>query len=177
MTTRPNTKTGTESAAEMKYWQEWADKSPDIIRAAANQLQSDVKRASPMVNAGFIAVGAALGIATFTKMIRGKWKILSGIGAAGSLILGIVDAEGPIGNIAQQNRNYADKLAVNPVLRQEVAEYLASNVTAEDIQKNGIDAAVKSNLTALAMDKVDVNIDPTAKYLRKSPTIQAMHSR
>ena len=130
------------SPAEARFWQEQAQKAPAALRemtATLNRVNADFRP----YQVGGVAVGAILGGATFTKYVPGKWKWVSGIGAAASLLVGVL--AGKVRSVNDANERYmqyADGLEKDPQLQQQLAQFLSAHVTADDIQRKGIENAV-----------------------------------
>ncbi len=140
------------SPAETQFWQEWAEKAPALIRSNGIENLEKFQSSAGAYKMGSVALGAALGAATFTKYISGRWKYLSGSAAAASLIF--ASAMAGMQTIGNNTKNrmlaYADALEHSPALQQQLAMHLSSSVTA-DIAASGIENAVLNQAAALAL--------------------------
>lgn len=132
------------SPAEARFWAEWADKAPGLLRDQTAKLLP----AGPSGRNGgqlfSMGLGVALGIATLTRAVPGKWKILSGAAAGAALgavpLLG--DPPDPAARLRDSLAIYADALERDQGLRARLADYLSSHVTANGIQAHGVGTAV-----------------------------------
>lgn len=132
------------SPNEQKFWQEQAARAPQLIKTEIAPVTNNFSNALMPLKIGGIGLGAALGAATFTKHIKGKWKYASGAAAIASAGIGAFM------HLVQQNGDTlfegivtrADMLANDSALRDKLAHYLSTNVKAEDIQSRGLDRAV-----------------------------------
>lgn len=141
------------SPNEAKFWQEWAAKAPGLIRVQSSESIRQFQSAVTPYKVGGIGLGAALGIATFTKHIPGYWKILSGAVAGGALAFGLAvgSAQGAIGQTEEIVKSYANALEKSPELREQLAHALSASVTAEQIQQVGIEKAVAQQAVAMGI--------------------------
>ena len=144
------------SPNEAKFWSDWADKAPTIIRSEdAESVRMFRSRMLPVVVGG-VGLGAALGIASFTKYVHGYWKILTGVAAigafAGSMIVG--NALNVVAKTSGPFEDFANVLEQRPELRRQLADTLSRTVTKEDIQKLGIEKAVTDRITEFAITMV-----------------------
>lgn len=142
------------SPAETKFWQEWADKMPALIpKQTEKNLANFDAEATPYKIAG-VTMGAALSAATFTKLVPGKWKWASGAAAlasfAGAYLMHSIRANAiPIYRAIE---SYAQALGQRPELRQQLANALSVNVTAEKIQAMGLERAVVNEAINVGME-------------------------
>ena len=140
------------SPAEAKFWQEWAEKAPVLLRTAGVSVVNDVHKDMAFYKIGGIALGAALGGASFTNYIQGKWKWAARGAAAlalgASLLLDV--SQGFSGFNEASMRNFADALEKDPNLRNQLAISLSANITAEHIQEMGIEKAVLQTVLGFA---------------------------
>jgi hypothetical protein len=145
-------KTEIITPGEAKFWDEWAAKTPALLRAQNEEIPDKLKeRPNPFRMTG-LGVGAVLGILSFTKLVPGKWKWVSAAGAFGAASAGLYlgaktdmvqDAfEQSLPMVKKSIGEYADALDRDANLRQALAGYLSSNISAADIQSRGIEAAV-----------------------------------
>lgn len=141
-------KGGAISEAEMKTWNEWADKTPNLLRAQLNAIPEPTGGGlmAPLISVG---LGAALTVASFTSYIPGKWKIASGLGAVGAGALGLYlgsQAGDPAGCVPPEIKkpflDYADALDRDPNLRRQLADYLAAHMTDDAVEGRPIEVAV-----------------------------------
>jgi len=132
------------SPAEMKFWQEQADKAAGIIRKESAALLDKHETRVSHYKYGTVAVGAALGAATFTGYVPGKWKWASGIASAGALALSAVMFTAPSITDAGKRlySEYAKMIDENPEMRKQLANYYSSTISADMVQELGIDKAV-----------------------------------
>ncbi|MDX2072771.1 MAG: hypothetical protein SFX19_00205 [Alphaproteobacteria bacterium] len=132
------------SHAEAKFWQEQAARAPSLLRQKLDQNFDKAMSAFTAYKVGGVALGGALGVATFTKAIPGRWKWASGVASALSLGFGLL--MGGVQNVSRPMKqgllNYADALEKSPELQQKLADFLSSTVTAEQIQHGGLEAVV-----------------------------------
>ncbi len=135
---------GDISPAEAKFWQEWAEKAPNLIRGKIGGFLDKMNTNVVPYKVGSVALGAALGGATLTKYVPGQWKWASGIGAAASLAAAMLmeSVQVASGRTKQAFLDYADALERDPALKQRLAGLLSSTVTAENIQSKGLEHAV-----------------------------------
>lgn len=132
------------SPAEAKFWQEWADKAPAIIRQDVAKHMAKANDAMIPYTVGSIALGALLSLGMLGA--KGKWgKGLfaagSAAGVAGGLYLHFGQRQRSV-DVGGRNLKCADEIENNPVLREELARVLEKTITAEDIQRYGIEEAV-----------------------------------
>lgn len=149
--------------AEMKFWDEWAQKSPALVRNADTQLAQEIPQGGkPGLKAATIGLGVALGIASLTRAVPGRWKWVSGTAAVGSAALGIYadrqskqaenKARSALPQLKESFASYAAALEQNPDLRKMLAEYLSNTVTAQEIQAFGIQDAVTARTLEFGFD-------------------------
>jgi len=146
------------SPAEAKFWQEQAERAPALLRHFIQEDTGKLKSSMQIYKISGIALGAALGIASFTKYIPGKWKIASGLGAAASLLAGTMagSTQKASDDIQHMFISFADMLEKNPQARSSVASRLQQAVTADDIQQFGLDKAIALRMSDLAMEVATV---------------------
>lgn len=153
------------SPGEAKFWREWAQKSPDLLRKEfGSALDGDTIFSGR--NIGF-SLGVVLAGASFTKYIPGKWKILSGIGAAGSLLAGwaVSEVERVVKPAIKAQKAFIEELGKNPELQEELANYLAKNVTADAIRKDGLERAVINQAGGFGLTTPYFKQHAPSKYL------------
>jgi len=131
------------SPAEAKFWQEWADKMPALVRDN-EQIMIGLKAEMTPYKTAMVAVGAALGVATFTKYVKGNWKWATGLSAVGAFASAAHSSyiQSGIKERIQSNLGYAEMLERDPRMREQLAQFLSTHVTADKIQRYGIEDAV-----------------------------------
>lgn len=135
----------------MKFWREWAERAPALVRAGIEQVEYQAIQPYTPLKTALAAVGCLLGVASFTKYVPGKWKWISGLGSAGSL-MGAVSIGSK--NVLETHflNDYANCLEGDPALRKELAQYLSDHVTSDSIQSLGIEKVVAVNAMAFIKD-------------------------
>ena len=131
------------SPAEAKFWQEYADKMPSLVRDNEQIIMGFKDNLTPY-KVAMTALGAALGLATFTKHVKGNWKWATGLSAAGAFASAARSAyiQSGMGERIQSNLAYAEELERDPKIRQQLAQFLSTHVTADKIQRYGLENAV-----------------------------------
>lgn len=159
------------SPAEAKFWQEWADKTPALIRMGGEKLGQANSWMSSAQIAG-VAMGAALTIASFTKQVPGKWKWASGLAAATSFTgaWAASQMKPALANEQQAFLNYADALEKSPELKAQLADFLGKTVNAEMIQMGGIGYAVGDQ--ALAFGR-QIQMIPDSRPMNENNLLSA----
>ncbi len=132
------------SPAEARFWQEWADKVPGLMRTQVQGFSNKFNSILTPWKVGGVVLGTTLGVASFTKAVPGKWKWVSGGAAVASLTTSYVASlfQRASMQVDKVRANYADTLERDPELRQKLADFLSSTVTADKIQDFGIEYAV-----------------------------------
>ena len=139
------------SPTEAKFWQEWADKAPNMLRQAGQEFDKFNGKLYLAQSVG-MAAGVALGVATFSpyKYVPGKWKWATSVGAVASLAGAWFAGKGQ--HTMKQSKEmylkYADMLEKSPVLKQQLADYYAAHITGEQIQMAGIGMVVGNQMVA-----------------------------
>jgi hypothetical protein len=146
------------TAAEMKFWNECADKASSLIRREINNIPDqpkDLPHVSSGYTGGMVALGAVLGGLSFSRFIPGKWKWLSGaasvasLGGAVAINSRVNAANAEIESSAQMVAvmkqglsNYASVLDNDPATRAKLAQYFSDNITAQEITQHSLEAAL-----------------------------------
>ena len=132
------------SPAEAKFWQEWAQKAPVLIRSKGLDVTNKATSYLSFSRNTAVGIGAALGVATLSKFVSGKWKALTG-GASGiSFVSAVVfnKMRNATLDMHMSSVNALNDLENDPNMRMRLAEYLSNNVTADKIKAHGIENAV-----------------------------------
>jgi hypothetical protein len=139
------------SPAEARFWDEWAAKAPALVRRNIAQINPPAFMAA---GAAGVALGVVLGVASFSKKVPGKWKILTGGTAIGSALAGALGmgVANSLGVVSQRYREFADRLEASPELQKDLAAYLSSHIDAQTVGQNGIERAVMMQTSQFAHD-------------------------
>ena len=132
------------SPNEAKFWAEQAQRAPALIQQEILTTKKSFLDKIQMGTMASIGFGSAMTVATFSKYTSGKWKLLTGAAAAasfvGSYMVSVMNRS--FNATEQEFTAYANALATNPNLSNGLADFLSKTVTAENIQKVGLDKAV-----------------------------------
>jgi hypothetical protein len=142
------------SPAEAKFWREQADKASALLRESAVRDLSGTYQVAGAYKVSGVALGTALGLATFTKYVPSKWKWLSGAAAGASMAFGVASGvlQGRTSQMQQRVLGYADALERDPAMKEQLANWLSSFVTA-DMAHAGIEKAVAEQAVAMALHR------------------------
>jgi len=132
------------SPNEHEFWREQAVRAPQLLRAELEPAMEKLGSALMPYKIGGIGLGAALGAATFSKHVKGKWKYATGAAAVicagfGSFIHMAQKMADPAADAVFDNVN---AVTTDPAKLEKLANYLSATVTAERIQELGLDKAV-----------------------------------
>ena len=145
------------SPNEAKFWQQQANRAPALLREDAKHTFDAMRGGFAGYKIAGVGVGAALGALTFTEHVRGKWKIATVLGAAASLMVGglMHSLNRETDTLEVMVASFATALESSPEGRESLAKRLQETISAEDIQKLGLDKAVATRTHDVMMEALN----------------------
>lgn len=140
--------------AEKQFWHEQAQRAPQLLRVEISKADKELTSDLPMKKVAGIGLGAALGAASFSERVPGYWKLLTG---GSAVVAGVIGWEAwakqdKAQTVRRDLADYANTLESTPVMSNPLGEYLATHVTAENIQKDGLDKSVLLHTKLFAIE-------------------------